>query len=462
MPPAPPPVATDADVSGAGSPVSAARSASAGSAAPSRSPRGLLSTRGVVLAAGGASAAAAAAMLGEPDLLRLGLFVALLPLLSLGWTMLVTERDLRGLRVSRAAEPTEVATGTPVTIRLALSRDGRSARRPLASGTLLAEDLLPAGVSRLTSPPRLLLPGGQARGEVAYTIVPLRRGTLELGPTRARPASPLGLCDRRVDLLPTTTITVTPRVVPLPAATSWREPRAVGEHRPRRPGSAPTEDASIRPYRRGDDLRLVHWRSSARRGELQVREGVDLRTPRSLVVLDTTSRGRATDAFEVAVDLAATVGSHLLGLDHDVDISTLDDAAPRRCRTRGDLLHRLAETEAQAPERAGAPAVPALGRGDIVVLCTHVGSRLGRPDGDERGRGAEDLIDHLPLVAGRNPALALLAIPDSAADDEAAERMTAALNARGWVVRTVPSATALPATWAEDTRRSTAVSGAGR
>ena len=435
-------------------------------------PRGLLSTRGVVLAAGGLSAAAAAAMLGEPDLLQLGLFVALLPLLSLAWTLLVTERRLRDLRVSREAEPTQVSSGTPVTIRLALEHAHSAPPRrrgPVrllggAFSTVLAEDLLPLGVSRLTAPPRLLLAGSQQRSEVAYTIVPLRRGTIVLGPTRVRPSSPLGLCDRRVELAPTTEITVTPRVVPLPPATAWREPRTVGDHRPRRPGSAPTEDASIRPYRRGDDLRLVHWRSSARRGELQVREGVDLRTPRSLVILDTSGRpGRALDAFEVAVDVAGSVGAHLLELEHDLDISLLDDAAAQRCRSRPELLRRLAEADVRDGGSGGDPAAQTAGRGDVIVLCTHVGSALAQAataEGDP-GSPASAVLGSLPPVAGRNPALALVSVPPGH-DHGAVAPLTEALHARGWVVRTVPSVSALPDTWVEDTSRTIVVAGAGR
>ncbi|QWC85623.1 DUF58 domain-containing protein [Nocardioidaceae bacterium] len=423
-----------------------------------RRPRGLWSTRGVVLLAGGASAALAAAVLGEPDLLRMGIFVAALPLASLAWTLLRAERRLGDLVVHRHVDPPQVATGTPVTVRLTLTRHGAR------GGTVLAEDLLPPGVSRRTGPPRMLLGGSRATAEVTYTLVPLRRGTISLGPVRARALSPLGLCDRRVAVPGTTDVVVTPRVVPLPVARGLRQPRSVGGHRPRRPGSAPTEDASVRPYRRGDDLRLVHWRSSARRGELQVREGVDLRVPRSIVVLDVSRT--PGPGFEAAVDLAASVGTHLLSLDHDLDLALHDGRevlATMRCATPADLLARLSSIEAgdaSTALSASPGAALRLGGGDVVVLCTRSGADL---------RG---LASSLPVVASRCSALALvaedvdrvssLATGAGAGARGARTADTSPLDDQGWVVRTLRGAEDLRPTWLEDTDRAAAVAGAAR
>ena len=65
---------------------------------------------------------------------------------------------------------------------------------------------------------------------------------------------------------------------------------------------------AMREYVRGDDLRHVHWRSSARAGQLHVRQYHDSRRSRALVLLDDDAAAYpGPDAFELAVSLAASV-----------------------------------------------------------------------------------------------------------------------------------------------------------
>ena len=64
---------------------------------------------------------------------------------------------------------------------------------------------------------------------------------------------------------------------------------------------------SLREYTPGDDIRRVHWRSSARTGTLMVREHVDTSLPSTVVVLDTRANRYRDESFEDAVDVAASV-----------------------------------------------------------------------------------------------------------------------------------------------------------
>ena len=64
---------------------------------------------------------------------------------------------------------------------------------------------------------------------------------------------------------------------------------------------------TLRDYVRGDDLRQVHWRSSARSGKMMVRHNVDTHQPRSLIVLDTRGASYAAESFEEAIRAATSI-----------------------------------------------------------------------------------------------------------------------------------------------------------
>jgi uncharacterized protein (DUF58 family) len=92
-------------------------------------------------------------------------------------------------------------------------------------------------------------------------------------------------------------------------------------------GTHGADDQSTREYRTGDDLRKIHWRSSARTGALMVRQEERPWRGQSTVLLDlrasahTSARDsgmpspadpRLGSSFEWAVSAAASIGSHLL------------------------------------------------------------------------------------------------------------------------------------------------------
>ncbi|MFC7723019.1 DUF58 domain-containing protein [Nonomuraea recticatena] len=65
---------------------------------------------------------------------------------------------------------------------------------------------------------------------------------------------------------------------------------------------------AVREYVVGDDLRHVHWRSTARTGVLMVKELIDVNLPYTTIVLDTRRDSYSgDDDFEMAVDAAASV-----------------------------------------------------------------------------------------------------------------------------------------------------------
>jgi hypothetical protein len=98
--------------------------------------------------------------------------------------------------------------------------------------------------------------------------------------------------------------------------------------------AAGEDDVVPRAYRDGDELRRVHWRSTARYGELMVRREEQQWRNRVLLLLDTRrvahAGSGATSSFEFAVSAAASIGTHLAreGLDGELITDTGTLSAP--------------------------------------------------------------------------------------------------------------------------------------
>jgi uncharacterized protein (DUF58 family) len=104
-------------------------------------------------------------------------------------------------------------------------------------------------------------------------IVPLtRRGTFRVEPMIVRTGDPFGFFEAAATVGRPTMVTVFPQVVPLPR---WRLPNAnlEGSHSaPERTLQTTPLATTVRPYAPGDSFNRIHWRSTARLGEIQVKE----------------------------------------------------------------------------------------------------------------------------------------------------------------------------------------------
>ena len=156
----------------------------------------------------------------------------------------------------------------------------------LPTGTLLLEDRLPYA---LGSRPRFVLDrlGAHQASSVAYTVRADVRGRYEVGPLVVRLTDPFGLCELTRSFPSVDRLTVIPQVVPLPSVRLAGEYAGTGDSRARSVAVHGEDDAATREYRHGDDLRRVHWRSTARVGELMVRREEQPWESRATVVLDT-------------------------------------------------------------------------------------------------------------------------------------------------------------------------------
>jgi uncharacterized protein (DUF58 family) len=264
-----------------------------------------LTTRGRSFLAAAAAAGISAIVLGERDLLRVAVLLAALPLLAAAYV----GRSRYKLACTRSLEPGRAPVGSSARVILRLQNMSR-----LPTGTLLLEDKLPYA---LGSRPRVVLErlGSHQASSVAYTVRADVRGRYPIGPLVIRLTDPFGLCELTRSFPSVDRLTVIPQVVPLPAVRIGGEYAGTGDSRARSVAVHGEDDAATREYRRGDDLRRVHWRSTARTGELMVRREEQPWESRATVVLDTrvlAHRGEGpTASFEWAVSATASIAMHL-------------------------------------------------------------------------------------------------------------------------------------------------------
>jgi uncharacterized protein (DUF58 family) len=264
-----------------------------------------LTVRGRAFLAAGITAIACAVVLDQSALTRVGILVVALPLLT-AW---VVGRNRYRLALVRTVTPQLVAAGQPARVTLALSNEGRG-----PNGVLLLEDHVPYV---LGTRPRFVLEGiGQGwRQSVSYQVRSDVRGRFEIGPMSVRVSDPFGLVELGRTFRTTVPLIVTPRTVQLPQIPLGGAWTGSGDNRPRAFAIGSAEDVTVREYRRGDDLRRVHWRSSARFGELMVRREEQPWQSRATLFLDNrlqSHRGQGiASSLEAAVSAAASVAVHL-------------------------------------------------------------------------------------------------------------------------------------------------------
>ncbi|MSR60232.1 MAG: DUF58 domain-containing protein [Planctomycetaceae bacterium] len=219
-------------------------------------------------------------------------------------TLLVLQR----LSIARKL-PDHAVVGQPFLVRVRLEN-----RKPLLSAWMIVaadqvsnrrEDLRPSVLFTRVPP----------RGErsATYLLEPAERGRYRFGPLRVTCGFPLGLVQRSFALGETQELIVYPRIGHL--TPGWRSAFSRGTQASDRAcariGVFDEEFQRLREYRGGDNPRAIHWRTTARRNELMVREYQHHRDPELWLVLDLwqPARPSADDRrrVELAVSFAATI-----------------------------------------------------------------------------------------------------------------------------------------------------------
>lgn len=277
-----------------------------------------LTTRGRCLLAGGIAAALCSLILDERDLLRIAAFVVALPLLA----SVLAGRARVGLTAAREMLPPRVPVGSSAQVQLTVHTSGR-----LPSGGLLLEDNVPYA---LGSRARFVVEHipRHAGATLSYPLQPVMRGVHRVGPLRAKVTDPFGLAEFERELGGQHRFVVVPKVAGLRGMPYGSGIGAGEEGSVRLRAGQGEDDAIVRPYRTGDDMRKVHWKSTARRDELVVR--VEERPARggSTVLLDHRApahRGTGpTASLEWAVSFAGSACLHLHHCGQPVRLVTAD------------------------------------------------------------------------------------------------------------------------------------------
>ena len=340
----------------------------------------MLTPRGWALAGAAAGLIVGSRVLGAGDLAGLGIAGGLLIAFGALWVAFRRPQ----LVASRSVRPTRLHAGNEGHVLLSVTT---TTTTPLL--TLLDE------IGRGRRSARFVV-GPQSAGaefRATYIVPTAQRGIQKVGPLLATVADPLGLVRRSWPIGPITEIVVCPRLheVGPPHRGGGGEPAAHADG-PRAPALEPLgEFLTLRDYEPGDDPRRVHWRASARVGELLVRQDEAASPGRVVLLLDTRPHVHDHDSFELAVEAVASLAVRLQRDHAPVEVTATTGVALGRPGPHmlEVLLDRLAIVQTDGPDHLYALSAALrhrLGIGAVVVATGALDAALVRSVGALRAR----------------------------------------------------------------------------
>lgn len=404
-----------------------------------------LTLRGRSFVAAGLAAAVCSILLGERILLRIGVLLVVLPLVA----VFVVARARYRLAARRVLDSPHVPVGHEASVSVRVENVSR-----LPTGLLLVEEEVPY---QLGATPRFVLDRVEPHGvtEIGYTLRSDVRGHYGIGPLSVRLADPFGLVELIRSFAHVDKLLVTPQVHPLPEVSLTGEWTGGGDSHARTIAAAGDDDVATREYRHGDDLRRVHWKSTAKRGELMVRREEQHWQSRCTILLDTRRRAYHGEGpgspFEHAVSAAASIGVAMardgFGLRLVTDAGKpaggyggltdvnggplegvlLEELAVVRASRRLRLVDGIAEAETGGAESLLVAVLGSLDDRDVDDV-----SRLRR----WHGLGVAVLVDSASWTTSPHPA-----------DSDRHERAVHRLRTGGWRVVPLDRRTSLAHSW---------------
>ncbi|THV43087.1 DUF58 domain-containing protein [Glycomyces buryatensis] len=255
-----------------------------------------VTARGIALAASAVVLLATGLRLGYPELVAIGAAAALACLAALS----VIAAKPR-LEVERGIEPDRVSAGQDATVSLAVKNIGR-----WRAVNARAVDVYGSGpeARRVAVPLARLRPGQTVNA--SYPIRTRRRGVIDSGPLGIGKRDLLGLAATAGTFGATTRLWVHPKLWMLGRTPDGLARSLEGATDKVEQGSLTFH--SLREYVIGDELRHVHWRTSARIGQLMVKEHVDTSLPTVVIALDDRPEAWPdADCFEAACEASYSI-----------------------------------------------------------------------------------------------------------------------------------------------------------
>lgn len=356
-----------------------------------------LTRSGWFVLVGSLAAGVLAWLFGLPELAVLAAAGLVLAVVAVLWVRLRS----RTLEVGRVARPPRLEVGGSCEIRLVTRNP---ARRPAPVTTL--EDR----VGRHGSAKLVLAPLGPGERCVAtYSLPTTRRGLHHVGPLSLTVEDPFGLARRTRADDRVLSVIVLPRTWSLSAmpAAPGDEPEH-GTHALTSASTVDDEFAALRDYVPGDDVRRIHWRSTARRGSPVVRQ-FDVPWQRRTTVLLDLRAGPDEASFERAVSAAASIVQLVSRRDELVRLVTTagaDSGFVPAAEHLDDLMDRLAVVGVDPPHRDRPQPLLAMlgqiGRAGTgrLVTCT---AGLTAHDAGSMGVASRGIGLHVVVTTARSP-----------------------------------------------------------
>jgi uncharacterized protein (DUF58 family) len=276
------------------------------------------------------------------------------------------------LSLHRAVEPPRVEKGLPAIALVHVTNMSRRSVAPLTIEQRLGDEPIRAVLPRLRR--------GE-RGLRTYRLPTSHRGVYDIGPVEIPRADPFGLCRTVQRMGEVQRIAVHPRLLSLHSLPTGISRNLEGPSSDTSPQGTVTFHR-LREYVVGDDLRTIHWLSTARAGKLVVRHNVDTAQPYTVVLADLNPDGYSAETFEEAVDVTASLLVSMSAGKSPVQVrtSTGDRLGGPSYRDPGPLVDYLTEVRADPGgslrsqlvllrrDRGGTALVVVVGKIDLEVL----------------------------------------------------------------------------------------------
>ena len=347
-------------------------------------------------------------------------FVVYLGLLVVGGSFVMTRLGLADLEAGYGVSQVTGYVGDRLRVTYTVRNTGRLPKPWLEVHNPTS---LPGGL-----PGRAVALGGRSERSWMVRAQLVRRGHFRVDPLQVRTGDPFGFFEASAGVGHGITVVVYPRIDPLPR---WRLPPASieGSHAaPERTLQTTPLAMSVRPYAPGDSMNRIHWPTTARLGEIQVKEFDLEQTTDVWIFLDLDEElelGEGDDSTtEVGVRVAASIADKALTENRAVGLTansrrTAVVQPDRGPRQRLKVLQLLAAVEADGRTTLDETLVEGLGRlrrgMTAVVVTPTLDPAFVRPLGILRSRGIGVVVVLLEAAAFR--AVAAAGDGDEAGED---------------------------------------------